>query len=74
MTKPKEGNILDMGHRIKVARVDARLKQKDLAKKLGVKACTISLWEANKRIMSAQTLGNIAYILNKPVSYFYYEN
>ncbi len=70
----KEKNILDIGHRIKVARVDARLKQDKLAEKLGVKACTISLWESNKRTMSAQTLGNIAHILGKSVSYFYYEN
>jgi DNA-binding XRE family transcriptional regulator len=73
MNKPKEGNVLDIGHRIKVARIDARLLQKELAEKLGMKACTISLWESNERRISAQTLGEIAYFLGKPISYFYYE-
>jgi len=67
-------NILDIGHRIKVARVDARLTTKELADKLEVSPSAISLWESNKRGISAQNIWKISTKLGRPISYFFWED
>lgn len=70
MKSMKENNI---GHAIKVLRTASRIKQKELAKKAGIKANYLSLVEAGRREPSLGVLRAIAKILNVPMSFLFWE-
>ena len=56
--------------RIKQARKDAGLSQRDLGRAIKVSDKTISAWEVGRAEPSLDTLEEIAEALNKPVVYF----
>jgi len=62
---------MQIGKRIRKARLEAGLTQAELAKKAGVGQGTLSLYESGKVRPTAEALGKIARALGKPVSYFY---
>lgn len=64
----KLGKII--GTKVKTAREEAGLSQKDLAKKAGYSAATISQLEAGLFRISVDSLERIARILKKPLHYF----
>lgn len=57
----------NVGERIKAAREHAGLTQEDLAKKLGVRAITVSRWERGQQTPSKKTLKRLEEILGKTV-------
>ena len=59
-----------IGIKVKTAREDAGLSQKDLAKKVGYSPATISQLEAGLFRISVDSLEKIARILKKPLHYF----
>lgn len=58
----------DIGHAMKIARVRAKLKQSEMAEKLGVTATYVSLLETNKRNPSWEIIMAVAEIADEPVS------
>ena len=59
--------------RIKAARIERELTQKDLASHLGKTSAAISDLERGKVQVSASDLHSISKFLNKPIEYFYGE-
>jgi DNA-binding XRE family transcriptional regulator len=57
----------NIGDRLRSARQHAGLTQEDLAKKLGVRAITISRWERGQQAPSKKTLKRLEEILGKTV-------
>ena len=53
-----------IGDKIKNARIDNRLMQKDLAKMLNVGPSTVSMWEAGTRTPDLQMVAKISKLLN----------
>lgn len=66
--------LYNLGERIKKARLDIGLTQKDVAKKLQCTEIMISRYELGISQVSTVQLARIADILNKPISYFFNEN
>ncbi len=62
---------VEIGKRIRQARVDANLNQTELAKRLNKKQTSISEIERGKIEITARLLINFALKLEKPVSYFF---
>jgi transcriptional regulator with XRE-family HTH domain len=70
--KPESKNILDIGHRIMLARHHRGLTQRELGKRLGVSDTAVYLWEVNKRKIDAVTISEVSYQLDVPITYFFY--
>ncbi len=62
--------LSNIGHKIKEAREDQGLSQKDLGIALGLSDKAISAYEASRTIPPLETLVRIADELNKPLEYF----
>ena len=62
---------VEIGKRIRQARVDANLNQTELAEMLHKKQTSISEIERGKIEITASTLLRLAFSLEKPVSYFF---
>lgn len=61
-------------HRIRKARLEANLTQKELSSKIGMNShATIARYESGTLGISAELLYSIAQATNKPISYFYGE-
>jgi transcriptional regulator with XRE-family HTH domain len=60
-----------LGERIRRARMDANLKQADLAERLGVTQAVISNVETGVSTIDVPDLPRWAQILGKPILYFY---
>lgn len=60
-----------LGERIKQARLDMDITQKDLAIKVGVSDKTVSAWENGTKTPRASTLYTLARIFNKPSDYYF---
>lgn len=58
-----------VGEKIKKLRKSASMKQKDLAKLLGVSTSAVGLWELNKRVPDYSMLLQIAKIFSVTVDY-----
>ncbi|WP_346698958.1 helix-turn-helix domain-containing protein [Catenibacillus scindens] len=56
--------------KIKKARLDAGITQKDLGQRLGVSAAMIAQYESGKRVPKVETLQKIAQALDIDLSYF----
>lgn len=59
-----------IGHQIKVARVDAGLKQSELADLVNVSQNTVSAWEKGITSVSSTTLIRLSQVLHKPLEFF----
>jgi transcriptional regulator with XRE-family HTH domain len=59
----------EVGHRIKVRRVDRRLTQGELADLVGVQQTQVSSWESGKRPLRIEDAVKIAKILDTSVAY-----
>jgi len=57
-----------MGDRIRIARVENKLTQEDLAKVLGVAPITILRWEKDRNVPKVEDIHRIANALSTPVS------
>src|SRR4030042_3569489 len=64
----------NIGHKIKEAREELRLSQKDLGMSLGLSDKAISAYEASRTVPPLETLVRIADELNKPIDYFIKSN
>ena len=64
---------IKFGQVVKILRTASGLKQKDLAKKVKVRAHYLSLVESDKREPSLKVVRSIAEALNVPVSYLFWE-
>lgn len=62
---------VEIGKRIRQARIDANLNQTELADMLHKKQTSISEIERGKIEISASTLLHIAIVLKKPITYFF---
>lgn len=60
-----------IGQRIRQARKEAGLTQKQLGEKLNKTGAAIGFLETGKRKISVDSLEKIAYLVNKPIDYFY---
>ena len=63
-----------IGYVIKVLRTASSLKQKDLARRAGIKSNYLSLVEAGKREPSLSVLRAVAKALGIPVSFLFWES
>lgn len=61
-----------LSQRLKQARLEAGLKQEDLAKCLGVPISAVSILEAGNRKLDVLELLKVAKLYSKPVEWFYY--
>jgi transcriptional regulator with XRE-family HTH domain/phage repressor protein C with HTH and peptisase S24 domain len=61
--------MVNLSNRIKNIRERARLKQKEIAEKIGVSIQTIGRWERNERRPDAEELQNLATALDTTVAY-----
>jgi len=62
---------VEVGSKIKSAREECGLSQKELGKLMGLKSgVAVSLWEKNKRSVNAIQLWKIAQITNLPITHF----
>jgi transcriptional regulator with XRE-family HTH domain len=60
----------EIGHRIRVRRVECKMLQKDLGAALGgVKQTQISEWEGGRRMLRMEDAMEIAKVLNTTVGY-----
>ena len=59
-----------LGEKIKIARISAKLSQKQLANKLQLSEKTISAYEKERAIPPVPTLERIASITNQPIQFF----
>jgi transcriptional regulator with XRE-family HTH domain len=66
--------LQDIGNKIKDAREDQGISQKDLGMALGLSDKAISAYEASRTIPPLETLIRIAEELNKPIDYFIKSN
>lgn len=64
---------MSLGKTIKLLRIGAGLKQKELAQELGVTANYLSLIETNKREPSITLVKDLASVLNVPVSVIFFD-
>lgn len=64
----------NIGQKIKEAREELRLSQKDLGMSLGLSDKAISAYEAARTVPPLETLVRIADELNKPIDYFIKSN
>jgi len=62
---------LEIGERIRQARLDLGLSQTELADKISKKQTSVSEFERGKIDINASTLLKLALALGKPVSYFF---
>lgn len=62
---------MDYSEKIKLARKEKRLSQKELAKKIGVSESTISKWEKGKHEPKIEQVQLMSDILDKPLAYFF---
>ncbi|MEW6003288.1 MAG: helix-turn-helix transcriptional regulator [Nitrospirota bacterium] len=65
---------MSVGKNIKLFRINANLKQKELAKKLEIKDSYLSLIENEKKEPSLSLLKKISEVLNVPIGMFFWEN
>lgn len=63
-------NNLPLAERLKKARQDAGLSQKDLGDSLKLSDKAISSYEVGRAVPSIETLKDISRVTHKPVSYF----
>ncbi|MDD3662129.1 MAG: helix-turn-helix transcriptional regulator [Candidatus Dojkabacteria bacterium] len=66
--------LSDIGKKIKKAREEQGISQKDLGMSLGLSDKAVSAYEASRTIPPLETLIRIAEELNKPIDYFIKEN
>ena len=59
-----------IGHRLKVARVDCDLKQAQLGVMMGVTQAVVSDWERGRIPVPVRQLIRLAKILNRDLNYF----
>lgn len=64
---------MTIGKNIKIFRINAGLKQKDLAAKIGVKESYLSTIESGKKEPSLTLLKKISSALSIPLSMFFWE-
>jgi len=60
-----------MGELIKLARIEAKMSQAELAQKSHFRQAAISQIESGKREVSASEITYLSYALNKPITYFF---
>ncbi len=60
-----------IGLKIKIARILARITQEELAKRIEVEPVTVSRMESGSRNTTAVEIEKISVALNRPLSYFY---
>lgn len=65
---------MSVGKSIKLFRVHANIKQKELAHKLGIKESYLSQLENEKKEPSLSLLKKIAGALDVPIAMFFWEN
>lgn len=65
---------MSVGKNIKLFRINANLKQKELAKKVGIKDSYLSSIENEKKEPSLSLLKKISEVLDVPISMFFWEN
>lgn len=63
-----------IGDQIKKLRNNNNMKQKDLAKELGVSTGAVGLWELNKRVPDHTVLLKLSKVFNVTVDYLLNEN
>lgn len=63
-----------VGKNIKLFRINANLKQKELAAKLDIEVSYLSLIENEKKEPSLSLLKKISKVLNVPMAMFFWEN
>lgn len=63
-----------VGKNIKLFRINADLKQKELAAKLDIEVSYLSLIENEKKEPSLSLLKKISKVLNVPMAMFFWEN
>lgn len=68
------GEKTTLGERIKKARWIARMRQIDLAEKIGSKQNQVTRWETNKATPRIETLAKIAEVTGVPLSELWYGN
>lgn len=62
---------IEVGSKIKIAREECGLSQKELAQLLGLKsAAAVSLWESNDRTPDSVRLWQISQVTNLPITHF----
>ena len=63
---------LSIGERIRTAREQAGLSQRELAQIIGFSSAqAVSLWESEQREVSASVLWKIAHATGQPISFFF---
>ena len=62
--------LLSLGQRIRKARREIGLSQKDVARELNISDKTVSSYEVNRAKPSFSTIKKISGIVHKPISYF----
>jgi len=60
-----------IGKRVKIARIIAKIDQEELAKRIGVEPVTVSRMESGSRNITAVEIEKLSKALNRPISYFY---
>jgi len=60
-----------IGLKIKIARIIAKIDQDELAKRIGVEPVTVSRMESGSRKTTAVEIEKLSKALNRPISYFY---
>jgi transcriptional regulator with XRE-family HTH domain len=65
---PKVSSLL--GGRVRAARRDARMSQRELAKAMNTTQSAVSLYEAGARSIGLDLLLDIARVLDRPLDYF----
>lgn len=65
---------MSVGKNIKLFRINANLKQKELAKELGIRDSYLSIIENEKKEPSLSLLKKISEVLNVPIAMFFWEN
>lgn len=58
-----------IGHRLRVRRVDRKMLQKDLAEATGVDQTQVSAWEGGRRVMRVEDAMLVAKVLGTTVAY-----
>lgn len=58
-----------IGHRLRLRRVDRKLLQKELAELAGVEQTQVSAWEGGRRVMRVEDAMLLAKVLKTSVAY-----
>lgn len=58
-----------IGHRLRVRRVDRNMLQRDLAEATGVDPTQVSAWEGGRRVMRVEDAMKVAQVLGTTVAY-----